>query len=919
MKKLLKYVGALLLSIMCLSAMAQTSTFKYTSTEKIDRFEEIQYFVGATAVVFHDWDESTGEGIVVYEGTVTELGSYALQWQGTMTALEIPEGVTTIGFQGFFQCTNLTTIKLPKSLKIIGANSGQAFGGCHGLANGKFIIDDIAWWCSLDIRGSDSNPVSFAKHIYSDEDTEITDLVIPEGVTSIGWYAFYGVEGIKSVTFPSTLTSIGGSAFYQSGLESVAIPESVTEIEEYTFSGCANLKNITIPEGVTKIGFSAFTQCAIESLTLPSTIRSMAQSFYGNDNLTSLTLMDGITTVNQSFYGCNALKEVYIPGSVKLESGDFTRCENLETVTIGEGVEEITGFRDCGNLKTVTLPSTTSKVESYGFSGCGSLTSVTCLALEPPVATGQIPSGKGVGMEGRTLYVPALAQAYYKEAKNWQDFPSIEPLDVMPQNIVVRDKLHLTLPENKPEGKPCVILRHDNDPKYGILTVDGSHLSMSSFNILWDYYMQYRNSSRDLNHCSLINTTTMEADNVSTDLWIYGRIWTFVSLPFDFKVSEVGPATDGDIDWVIYTYDSRKRADSEMTETWVKMTGDEVIKAGQGFIVQGQRKLNGRTRDDVGLRFKSIDNENKNRMFQTSDIDVPLTTYDSEFLHNRSWNFIGNPFPCYFDMNYTDFRAPVTVWNINNNKYVALRPGDDNYVFCPGEGFFVQCPEDKEAIVFSKEGRQTTRELRDAAARVTSPNPSCRKGTETADSSPYRGSSEGATRAILNIYMKTGSSEDRTRIVINEQASVQYELDKDASKFFSDDTTVPQIYTLDDGVCYAINERPLGDGTVSLCTTKGKGEYCSISLANDFADYEVTLEDPETNTIVPLKDGKGYSFYANGQTFLLHLRNTTTGIATFGLNDKGQMINDEYYDLQGRKVKSPSKGIYIMNGKKVIK
>ena len=898
MKKLLSLICAVVLAE--LSIQAQTSTFKYTATEKLPRFEEYQYFVGATGVVSHDWDESTGEGIVVYEGTVTEVGNYALQFTSPLTSIVIPDGVTTIGFQGFFQCTNLTTIKLPKSLKIIGANSGQAFGGCYGLANGKFIIDDIAWWCSLDIRGNGSNPVSFAKHIYSDEDTEITDLVIPEGVTSIGWYAFYGVEGIKSVTFPSTLTSIGGSAFARTGLESVAIPESVTEIEEYTFSGCANLKSVTIPEGVTKIGFSAFTQCAIESLTLPSTIRSMSQSFYGNDKLTSLTLTDGITTVNQSFYGCNALKEVYIPGSVKLESGDFTRCENLETVTIGEGVEEITGFRDCGNLKSVTLPSTTSRVESYGFSGCSSLTSVTCLALEPPYATGQIPGGKGVGMEGRTLYVPALAQAYYKEAANWQDFPSIEPLDVMPQNIVVRDELYLTLPENKPEGKPNVTLRHDNDPKYGILTVDGNDLSMSSFNILWDYYMQYRNSSRDLNHCSLINNATMEADNVSTDLWIYGGIWTFVALPFDFKVSEVEPATDGDIDWVIYTYDSRKRADGEMTETWVKMTGDEVIKAGQGFIIQGQRKVNGRTRDDVGLRFKSLDNESKNLIFRTDDMSQPLTIYDSEFLHNRSWNFVGNPYPCYFDTEFMDFRAPITVWDMNSRKYVALRPGDDDYVLCPGEGFFVQCPDDKEAILFDVDGRQTTR-----APLVI--NQTRKKAAD-------------ASRAIFNICMKSyNDNVDRTRIVINKQASLQYELDKDASKFFSTESPMPLIYTSADGVNYAINERPLGDGIVSLCVTNTNGSYCTISLAQDLPDWEVTLEDPERDQTVELKDGNTFSFYANGQTFLLHFKNTSTGIST-SLIDNGQLTIDNYYDLQGRKMAGPNKkGIYINKGKKVIR
>lgn len=893
-KKLLRYFGMLLLAMVCLGATAQTSTFKYTATEKLERFEEFQYFIGATGVKSHDWDAATGEGTVVYEGTVTELGSYALQFQRTMTALVIPEGVTTLGFQSMQACYNLSSVSLPKSLKHV---MGQAFYAT-GFAAGKFIIDDLAWWCSIQFDGIDSNPLCDAKHVYSDEDTEITDLVIPEGVSSIGSYSFVKCEGIKSVTFPSTLTAIGSHAFYQSGLESVDIPNGITTIEEKTFYGCANLKRVTIPEGVTKIGNAAFAKTGLTELTLPSTIRSMMQSFYSCDNLAKLTLTESITTLGESFYGCNALKEVHIPGSVKLGSSDFRGCENLETVTIGEGVEEITGFNRCWNLKSVTLPSTTSRVESYGFTGCSSLTSVTCLALEPPYATGQIPGGQGVGMEGRTLYVPALTLAYYKETKNWQDFPNIEPLDVMPENIMVRNELHLTLPEIVPEGKPNVTLLHDNDPKYGVLTVDGSSLSMSSFNILWDYYMQYRNSSRDLNHCSLINNATMEADNVSTDLWIYSKIWTFVALPFDFKVSEVEPADEGETDWVIYTYDSRKRANGEMTDTWVKMTGDDIVKAGQGFIIQGQRKLNGRTRDDVGLRFRSLDNESKNLVFRTDDMSQPLTFYDSEFLHNRSWNFIGNPYPCYFDMNYTDFRAPITVWDMNSKKYVAVRPGDDEYVLSPGEGFFVQCPDDREAILFDVDGRQTTH-----APLVV--NQARKKAAD-------------ASRAVFNICMKSyHDNEDRTRIVINEQASQQYELDKDASKFFSTESTMPLVYTSADGISYAINERPLGDGIVSLCVTNTNGSYCTISLAEDLPDWEVTLEDPERDETVELKDGNGYSFYANGQTFLLHLKNTSTGIHT--LDNLTISPSDNYYDLQGRKMTAPNKkGIYIRNGQKTV-
>lgn len=369
--KLLRGVLALLGAMLCLQIQAQTTTIKYTATEMIPRFNEIQYFVGATAVQSHSFVD--GEGTVVYEGTVTAFDNCCLQWTSALTGIVVPEGVTRIGYQGFFQCSNLTNVTLPKSLKEIGVPSGQAFGGCTSLKNGQFIIDDIAWWCSLTINGG-SNPLSFTKKFYSAPDVEVTDLVIPEGVTSIPQNAFYQCEGIKSVSLPSTLTTIGESAFYGcNGLKSVAIPAGA-EIGYGAFQHCENLTNVTIPEGVTKIGGSAFCHTGLTSLTLPSTITSMSQSFYGCADLATLTLTPGITSLNGSFYNCPSLTTVDIPGSIKgIGSSDFSNCNGLTTVVLNEGTEKIE-FSGCTNLKTINFPSTTKEIY---FKNCSSLETVT--------------------------------------------------------------------------------------------------------------------------------------------------------------------------------------------------------------------------------------------------------------------------------------------------------------------------------------------------------------------------------------------------------------------------------------------------------------------------------------------------------------------------------------------------------------
>ena len=345
------------------------TTFTYTGNAKIPRFEEVEYFVGAAAVYSHTFDKPTeapGHGEVVYVGKVTELGSNCLQFKNDLYSIVIPEGVEKLGFKAFYACQKLTDIALPLSLKEIGDVSGLTFEACTDLEKGHFVIKDLKWWCSMVIKGIYSNPIYYAKHIYDTNNQEITDLVIPEDITSIGDYAFCRCEGLKSVTFHDKMTYLGANSFYScTGLTNVEIPASIKTINEGAFMRCSNLASVTIPEGIETIGFDAFTYSGLKTLTLPSTIRDMMQSFVSCEQLETLTLTDGITELDGSFYYCHALKEVRIPGSIKkLSFQDFMSCNSLETVVFDEGVEEIAGFTDNPKLKNITIPSTVKKIGS---------------------------------------------------------------------------------------------------------------------------------------------------------------------------------------------------------------------------------------------------------------------------------------------------------------------------------------------------------------------------------------------------------------------------------------------------------------------------------------------------------------------------------------------------------------------------
>ena len=208
-----------------------------------------------------------------------------------------------------------------------------------------------------------------------------TILIEGESYTVVGIddMAFMGCAKLTSVTFPSTLKTIGEGAFYGcSRLTSVELPAQTVSIGNYAFSDCDKLESVTFGSALETIGERAFASAKISSLVLPATVRTIGDWAFYNNPLTAITFNDGLQSIgSRAFYGVS-VQTLNIPNSVtELGSYAFSGCKSLETVTIGTGVTKISDytFNTCSALTQISCPSVT-EIGASAFKGCLSLVDI---------------------------------------------------------------------------------------------------------------------------------------------------------------------------------------------------------------------------------------------------------------------------------------------------------------------------------------------------------------------------------------------------------------------------------------------------------------------------------------------------------------------------------------------------------------
>lgn len=773
------------------------------------------------------------------EAVLTEIPDKAFDGKGWINSVILPEGITRIG-EYAFQGTNIRRINIPSTVKTI---AQYAFYGTP--------IQYVTF-------APESQCTTIANDaFYNCYSLQSIDFGEGSPLTTIGYGAFKNCSSLKEIILPSSVTSVGSAAFqYCTSLKTMHFSDAISDISVCVCDGCISLTDLKLPKNATIIRFASFNNTpSLRHVDLPETLNDIYYRAFDGCGVDSIMLPIHLQNLSEeAFRYCNNLKYIEMPS-----------CLNAGTYSYHHYVN------DNGSTSSTTW----GNLGYYGtFYNCPAIEKIVMRAAAPPTIS-RDPFDKSRNKSDIILVVPSFAVVNYKLDTYWYQFGQIVEGDDVDYWRIVNP---LSLTNNRRmQGKP------DIDLYYGGQFTVGGNAPMETG--LFNYYVSESNPGRLLNTCD-----AMTADSMNTYFSVSANTWYFICPIHDVDLTKVSVSNGAS--YVFRYYDGSSRATNGTGNSWRNVDSGKLL-AGQGYIF--------RSNVDAIITMPT-DADGHKAMFNTADVTKQLSEYEAAASANKSWNYVGNPYPCYYDIYYMDYTAPITVWT--GSTYKAYSLIDDNYALRPMQSFFVQKPDAVDNIVFHKEGRQLTADINHASS---------------ASNAPARSS-----RFLFDLVISNESESDETRVVINDNASMGYELERDASKFMSIDASVPQLFTLDMADnSYAINERPLDNGLVRMAYSANQSGYLTISASR--LDGDLFITDNQTEKTVNLKE-QDYTFHTNATNGVDVDRFTLTlmpenGGETF-VNEQIEVSDEQSpaFDILGRKMEQPlENGLFIQDGKIIMK
>lgn len=593
---------------------------------------------------------------------------------------------------------------------------------------------------------------------------------------------------------------VGANAFRDlDNLLTLALPKNAKAIGEYAVAECDNLQKVTLPEKLESIRDDVFSNC---------------------HRLTDIQFPPYLKSIGiNAFYNCYSLQKVVLPA---LES-------------IGQRA-----FGNCVSLRELRVPSSLQSIANGAFASCP-LEKVYTYTVEP-VNISQNTFDASV-YQTAELWMPTQSYANYFYNTEWGQFRNEnyhwfdEPYEYFyVNNDYTLDKDNSAdKDKGRFDGTPDV----DINPGGGLIVKGDGNQGADEIHLKGD----------GTNWASIIANANVDAKKLYIDITLSANRWYFFCFPFDIKRSNISCGGS----YVFRCYDGRIRAE-QGRGGWVNVPStEEYLQAGKGYIFQTSVE---------GTLSILVEREQFGKLPGVK-VDCSLEANASTNEQDASWNFVGNPFTSFFNMEDMGYTAPVTRWNSERGTYEAVRPGDDDCVFHPFEAFFVQRPADSDNIEFSAEGRTT----QTGAAKLAEASKAKRKQRKL-----------NPERLLVNLTLTNGKVTDKTRVVYNPTRSNRYEMECDAAKFESTEAAL-QLYSIEaQAGRLAINERPAGSVRLGFTASRG-GEY---TLSATRMDQPVLLRDNVMNVTFDLSNGD-YQFATDAGTyddrFMLLLDGSATGVA----------------------------------------